>query len=501
MPKKPGGVGLEVLELERNGAPLNLQIYRSLRGAILQRRLAPGARLPSTRSLASDLAVSRNTVEEAFSRLRAEGFIERRTGDGTYVATLDRVLEHEPSPRTPAPFAGRRLSARAAFFTPSSFSADPSVPRAFSGGSAEVDAFPLDLWRGLVARTLRRAGRRSLGYGDPAGYGPLREAIASHVATSRGVVCEPEQVIVLTSSQQALDLAIRVLTDPGDAVWLEEPGYPGARAAFTTNGARIVPVPVDGEGLRVSEGVRAAPGARLAYVTPSHQYPLGVTMSLERRLELLDWARGCGAWIIEDDYDAEFRYDGRSPAAIQGIDADARVVYTGTFSKVLFPSIRLAYAIVPLDLVAPFTIARGLLDGHTALLSQMVLADFFAEGHLGVHVRRLRGLYRERRDVLVDETGRSLHGRVRLGPADGGMHVVAYLADTEDDVRAAACAADAGVDVHPLARYYCGAPTARGLVLGYGALAPAAIRAGVQALARCLRDSGRHTSTNLTTPR
>jgi GntR family transcriptional regulator/MocR family aminotransferase len=299
-------------------------------------------------------------------------------------------------------------------------------------------------------------------------------------------MCQPEQVIVLTSSQQALDVAIRVLTDPGDAVWLEEPGYPGARAAFTLNGARIVPVPVDGDGLQVSEGVRAAPDARLAYVTPSHQYPLGVTMSLERRLELLDWARGAGAWIIEDDYDGEFRFDGRSPAAIQGIDQDARVVYTGTFSKVLFPSIRLAYAVVPADLVAPFTIARGLLDGHTAPLHQVALAEFFAEGHFGVHVRRLRGLYRERRDVLVDEVNRTLAGRMRLGPADGGMHVVGYLADAEDDVRAAARAAEEAVDVHPLARYYLGPPAARGLVLGYGALAPDVIRAGVQALARCL---------------
>jgi GntR family transcriptional regulator/MocR family aminotransferase len=486
VPKKPGGVGLEVLELQRNAAPLNLQIYRSLRGAILARRLAPGVRLPSTRSLASDLAVSRNTVEEAFSRLRAEGFIERRTGDGTYVAIIDRVLQPEPSARAALPSAARRLAARAAAFTPSSFSADPSVPRAFSGGSAAVEAFPLDIWRGLVSRGMRRLGRRSLGYGDPAGYGPLREAIASYVATSRGVMCQPEQVIVLTSSQQALDVAIRVLTDPGDAVWLEEPGYPGARAAFILNGARIVPVPVDGDGLQVSEGVRAAPDARLAYVTPSHQYPLGVTMSLERRLELLDWARGAGAWIIEDDYDGEFRFDGRSPAAIQGIDQDARVVYTGTFSKVLFPSIRLAYAIVPADLVAPFTIARGLLDGHTALLHQVALAEFFAEGHFGVHVRRLRGLYRERRDVLVDEVNRTLAGRMRLGPADGGMHVVGYLADAEDDVRTAARAAEEGVDVHPLARYYVGPPAARGLVLGYGALAPDAIRAGVQALARCL---------------
>jgi GntR family transcriptional regulator/MocR family aminotransferase len=330
-----------------------------------------------------------------------------------------------------------------------------------------------------------------LGYGDPAGYAPLRESIAAYLATARGVRCSAAQVVVLTSSQQALDLAARLLVDPGDGAWLEDPGYPGARAALLAAGARVVPVPVDGDGLDVADGVRRAGRARLAYVTPSHQYPTGATLSLERRLALLAWARRTGAWIVEDDYDSEFRYDGRPLAAIQGLEPGSRVVYVGTFTKVLFPSLRLAYVVLPAELVVPFVTARTLLDGHTATLPQAVLADFIAEGHFAAHLRRMRTLYRERRDVMVDAVRGRLDGALRLGPSDAGLHVTGHLDARADDRSAARRAARHGVETPPLSSFFLSARRSPGLVLGYAGLSPEAIRAGVRALAAALDPGGR----------
>ena len=242
-----------------------------------------------------------------------------------------------------------------------------------------------------------------LGYGNPAGYWPLRREIPAHLATARAVRCDPEQVIVVSGSQQALDLASRVLLDPGDAVWIEDPGYMGARGTLAGSGARLVPVPVDEEGLVVAAGIKREPGARLACVTPSHQYPLGVTMSLTRRLELLGWAERSGAWVIEDDYDSEHRYTGRPLEALQGLDAEGRVVYVGTFSKVLFPALRLGYLVVPPDLTGAFTVARELVDRHPPTVEQAVLAEFIAAGHFGRHLRRMRALYAARQEALIEK--------------------------------------------------------------------------------------------------
>jgi GntR family transcriptional regulator / MocR family aminotransferase len=482
-----GGAFLATLVAGKPAAPIYLQIYRTLRKAILNGQMPQGIRLPSTRTLASDLAVSRHTTEEAFAQLLAEGFIERRVGDGTYVAAMERAVAPHPANKKVGTNGSRRLSERASLMARHACFPDPAKPRAFTAASPAVELFPLETWRRLVATCLRRSGSRVLGTGDPAGYGPLREAIASYVGASRNVVCGPEQVIVVTSSQQALDLAARVLLDPGDPAWLEDPGYPGARAALLTNGAHIVPVPIDEAGLRVDEGERLARNARLAYVTPSHQYPLGVTLSLERRLALLNWAGRQGAWVVEDDYDSEFRYDGRPLAAIQGIDEGDRVIYVGTFTKVMFPALRLAYAIVPRDLVASFVTARGLVDGHPPTLSQMALTEFFADGHFGVHIRRMRELYRGRRDALVEAWERHNTSSARLGPADAGLHVVAHLPRGTDDSLASARVARRGIDAQPLARYFHGPLSQRGLFLGYAALSPAEIRAGIKSLCEALQ--------------
>jgi GntR family transcriptional regulator / MocR family aminotransferase len=465
---------------------LYLQIYRKLRSAILGGHLAPGTRLPSTRTLARDVSVSRTTAEEVYTQLHAEGFVERRVGDGTYVATIEVVRTPKRS-RAPRIVAGtRRLAARMQPLERHPCFPDAAVPRAFTAGSPAVDHFPMTVWRGIVARCHRRFGDRALRTGDPAGYEPLREAIATYLNASRGVVCSAEQVVVLSSSQQGLDLAVRLLVDPGETAWLEDPAYPGACAALLANDARVVPVPVDADGLRVEEGVRLARQARLAYVTPSHQFPTGTTLGLERRLSLLDWARREGAWILEDDYDSEFRYDGRPLASLQGIDEDNRVIYVGTFTKVLFPALRLAYAVLPPDLVNPFVTARGLIDGFAPTLPQMVATEFFAEGHFGVHIRRMRELYRERRDVLVESVARWLDGRVRLGPVDAGLHAMAHLADRSSDRAASERASRHGVFAEPISRYHVGTPTTPGLFLGFAALTPLQIREGVRRLARVL---------------
>jgi GntR family transcriptional regulator / MocR family aminotransferase len=482
MTRTAGGAFLTCLEALQPGSPLFLQIYKTVRAAILAGRMAPGSRLPSSRTLARDLRVSRTTTEAALAQLLAEGFVERRIGAGTFVAKVDTAHRPLTATRRKRHVEPRRLAARAASLARHPCFPDPVAPKPFAAGLPAVDAFPIDTWRKLVARSLRHSEHRALGTCDPAGFLPLREAIASYLAVARGVVCTPERVVILTSSQQALDLSIRLLVDPGDETWIEEPGYPGARAALRANGAELVPVPVDTHGMRVEEGVRRAPQGRLAYVTPSHQYPLGVTLSLARRLALLDWARQHRSWILEDDYDSEFRYDERPLAAIQGIDQDDCVIYFGTFSKVMFPALRLAYVVVPADLVEPFVTARGLSDGHPPSSTQIALTEFFAQGHFGAHIRRMRDLYRERRDALSSAAARWFDGRLQLGPTDSGLHAVAHLRESDDRALSARLAR-AGIDAQALSRYSLGSPSVRGLFLGYAALKPREIQEGIRRIA------------------
>lgn len=486
MTRTTRGVFLSCLEPSHRGTPLSLQIYRTLRAMILDGRLLPGARLPSSRTLARDLRVSRTTTETALAQLLAEGFIDRRIGAGSFVAKLTMAHSPRVASRRTRPLRPRRLAERAASFARHPCFPDPTLPKAFAAGSPAVDAFPINTWRALIARSLRYSARYTLGTCDPAGFMALREAIASYLAVSRGVVCTPERVLILASSQQALDLSVRLLMDVGDEAWIEAPGYPGARAALLANGATLVPVPVDTDGMQVDVGVRQAPQARLAYVTPSHQYPLGVTLSLARRLALLEWARAQRSWILEDDYDSEFRYDERPLAAIQGIDGDDCVIYIGTFSKVLFPSLRLAYVVVPSALVEPFVVARGLTDGHPPASVQIALAEFFAQGHFGTHIRRMCDLYRERRDTLRAAATRWLDKCLRLGPTDSGLHAVAHLRENANDRALSARLARGGVDAQPLSRYSHSIAAPPGLFLGYAALKPREIEAGIRRIADLL---------------
>ncbi|HYK82145.1 MAG TPA: PLP-dependent aminotransferase family protein [Gemmatimonadales bacterium] len=479
-------------------APLHRQIYDSLRDAIVSGRLAPGLRVPPTRVLAHELQVSRNTASAALAQLRAEGYLDVRPRSGTFVrpllpdATLvaprrlsvraPRVARTPPHP--PLSRQGARVAALAA---PSA-----SAPRPFRIGFPALDAFPWELWARLTNRRLRHGTRALYGYGALDGYRPLREAIAAYVAAARGAACTAAQVIITSGAQHALDLVARLLVNEGDAVWLEDPGYPSARAAFAAAGARLVPVPVNTEGLDVATGMRRAPRARLVYTTPSRQYPLGLTMSAARRLELLQWAARANAWVVEDDYDSEFRYVSRPLACLQGLDESGRVLYVGTFSKTLFPGLRLGYLIVPLDLAEAFGRARGITDWHSPTVEQAVLSDFITEGHFARHVRRMRVLYQARRDGLLAALRQHVGDRLELGDAAAGMHVFAWLPRGVSEHRVAELGLRAGLELPTLSSYATEPPARGGVLLGYAEFTTAELDRAVARLATVLeRASGR----------
>jgi GntR family transcriptional regulator/MocR family aminotransferase len=479
--------------------PLYRQLYERVRGAILMGQLIAGTRLPSTRALARELGVARNTVLLAYGQLLAEGYLESKVGHGTVVArTLPETLLHLPAadqrPPAPAQEQGRHapLSQRGMALAHA-----PHIPRqllnaqgqplmAFRAGIPALDAFPHKLWAQIVARRVRHSLPDLFVYQDPAGYRPLREAIASHIGMTRGVRCTAEQVIIVTGSQGGFDLAARLLLDQGDAVWIEDPAYPGARGALLGAGARLVPVPVDKEGLDVAAGIARCPHARLVSVTPSHHPQLGATLSLARRLALLQWARQQSAWILEDDYDSEYRYTGRPLEALQGLDNANRVIYVGTFSKVLFPALRLGYLVVPPDLVEAFVAARRFVDGHVSALEQAVVTDFMLEGHFTRHLRHMRTLYAERRAAFMAEIQHHLGDMLEIQSSEVGMHLVVWLPPGIDDQAAARQAAAHGVDTVAISG--CGIePMQRGgLILGYAAVAEQEMREGVHRLAVAL---------------
>jgi len=462
--------------------PLYRQLYKALRQAVLDGRLKPGAPMPATRVAAQEWAVSRNTVVTAYEILLTEGYVTGRVGAGTFVATTLPDAPPQGSPTRSALRRGIGLSRRgAALAAP----IPPEAPakRPFALGVPDPESFPFALWGRLLAQPWRVGGRSLAADTDPLGYPPLRAAIADYLRAVRAARCEPEQVVIVSGAQQALALVAQLLLDPGDPVWIEDPGWPGTRSALTGAGARIVPVPVDGEGLDVAEGMRRAPDARMALVTPSHQFPLGVTMSLGRRAALLDWAGARDAWIVEDDYDSEFRYAGPPLAALQGLDAAGRVLYVGSFSKVMFPSLRLGYLVVPPDLVEAVRAVRRFFDGGTSVVPQAALHRFIAEGHFASHLRSMRALYAERRSALLDALHHHVGHITRIDSGEAGLHVVAHLPDTHRDTEIAARAARLGLNCPPLSGYHIEATTAKALVLGFAAHGPDALAAAANALA------------------
>ena len=496
MPRRAATLDFLAFSLEPAGTtPLNRRIYNAVVAAVLNGTLQAGDRLPSSRVLARTIAVGRNTVTLAFEQLLAEGFLETRHGSGTFVSTN---LPHElpeavRPPSRPAPAAApppiARRAERFAAVPPSLKRPQRIAP--FRMNMPALDAFPAAIWADLSHALF--AGHRSgdggadlLGETDAAGYRPLREAIARHVRAARGVVCEPEQVIVVAGAQQGIDLAVRLLLDPGDAAWCEDPGFPGAIAALRAGGARLVPVPVDQDGLDVEVGERLCAEARVAVVCPSSQFPLGVTLSLRRRLALLDWAHSRNAWIIEDDYDSEFRYDGRPIASLQGLDRGQRVVYVGTFSKVLFPSLRLAYVIVPSSLVELFVNARIVSGRYSPVLEQALVARFMEEGHLVRHIRRMRTLYTKRRAALARAMETHAGRFIRLQTAETGLQAVGWLPAGWSDEEVSARSADQGLELMPLSRLVLNRSLPPGLILGFGAFDEPSIEEGAKRLARVL---------------
>jgi GntR family transcriptional regulator/MocR family aminotransferase len=479
-PKAPGG--------------LQQQIYAGVRRAILDGVLQPGTRVPSSRALAADLRVSRTTSLLALEQLMAEGYLTARPGSGTFVAEelpddLPGARGSRPtcSPRHPP--LSKRGTALAAARPPSERL--PGPPRPFRIGIPAVDLFPVRLWSQLWTRRLRSATPSQLDYGEAAGFPALRQALADHVQAARGTECDPDQVFVVSGAQRAMDLLCHLLLDPGDEAWMEEPGYPGARSALVAAGARIHPVPIDADGLDVDAGARRGPRARLVYVTPSHQFPLGVPMSLPRRLALLKWASAAGAWVIEDDYDSEFRYGARPIPCLHGLDGDGRVVYVGSFSKTLFPSLRLGFMIVPHDLHDQLLAVRRAGEVHPPRLDQAVLADFMLGGHYERHLRRVRAAYRERLEALEHAAERRCAGALRLRPVKTGLHGVADLVDA-DARRVHEAAARRGVEVMPLSAYYYGrAQPQNALVLGFGGVRADSLDEGMQRLAAAIDDARR----------
>jgi len=459
-----------------------------VRRSILDGVLGAGTRLPSSRALANDLRVSRTTTLLAYEQLVAEGYLETRHGSGTFVVEeLPDDLPQQAPPRRLARTKHPQLSQRGAALseTPGPARRIGGPLRAFRLGVPALDRFPLRLWSQLVGRRMRSMTFGQLDYADPAGCVDLRRAIAEHVQAARGTTCAADQVFIVAGAQRGLQTICSMLLDPGDRVWLEDPGYPGARSALTQAGARIVPVRVDNQGLDVAAGTRHAAGARMAYVTPSNQFPLGVPMSLMRRLALLKWASKASAWIVEDDYDSEFRYGARPLPCLHGLDTDGRVIYVGTFAKSIFPAMRLGFVIVPVDLVQRLFAIRRAADLHPPILEQMALADFIRDGHYATHLRRMRSIYRERLEALEAAAAEFCAGALRLRPIHTGLHAVADL-DGVDEERVCEEARDRGIEVAPLRMYFVGRCNANGLLLGFASTPPDTLRRGMELLAAAI---------------
>ena len=460
-------------------------LYGELRFAILEGRLAPGTRLPASRDFATQHGLARGTVVSVFERLQAEGYLSCRVGSGTRVNRVASVNPARATHLTPPLYVRRIVSAYA---RPKPFvgMVVSEGIRPFRMRDPAVAEFPAKLWGSIAARRSRNFSSWLQTEDDGRGYGPLREAITHYLGTSRGVRCSSDQVIVVSGVQQALDLLARLLLKRDDSVWMEDPGYFGAGIAFGNVGAKIVAVPVDEQGLCVSAGVKMCPHAKGAYVTPAHQFPLGMTMSLERRMAILKWASGAGAFVIEDDYDSEYRFEGRPVPALQSLDRNSSVILIGSFSKLLFPSLRIGYLVLPSSLVDYFLAFRYRTDLRNLNLDQAVLCDFIVGGHLGRHLRRMRDLYGSRLAALLDGGRQHLRGLLAISDVKAGLYTVGLLENGMSSRQAETAATARGVEVLALDRYTLKRRDPKGLLLGFAAFDEAAIRSAVVQLATAL---------------
>jgi len=476
-------------QLARAGeAPLFQQVYRQIRSAILSQSLRPGAKLPSTRQLAAQLSVARSVVVSAYEQLLAEGYISGKIGSGSYVSSdLPEPVEGGNARRRKRPAAIAIAPAIEASL-PRGFVdvTARSDERPFNLGRTLVDARTADLWRKVSARVFRSLDSDHFGYSDPRGLPSLRGAICDYLRAARAVQCEPEQIMVTSGTQHAIDLVIRVLHQADMQAWVEDPGYALTRQALMAAGIRTHAIPVDAQGIDVAAGIWRAPKARAVFVTPSHQFPTGVVLSMARRLELLNWAREAGAWIIEDDYASEFRYGGRALASLQGLDESDRVIYVGTLNKALFPGLRLGYAVVPSALLSAFLTTRYLTDRQPSSLAQAVVTEFIEEGHFAAHLRRMRLQYRDQRDTLVAAMRQRLDSAITVDPPDQGMHLVAYLRRGLSDTAIERAARSHDVIVRAMSRLYVDAAPRSALVVGFSGYPRQMIAPAVTRLARAV---------------
>lgn len=467
---------------------LHARIQRAIRQLILDGALDVGRPLPASRALAQSLGVSRDTVEAAYSQLHAEGFIDRRVGSGSFVSeraqvpprrgTSQREKLHRESPR---------LSQRGAAIFQNGGVREALTPRPFAPGVPETRSFPLQTWERLQRQVLKEHGTLALTHSHPQGVEALRRAIADYVNLERGARATPERILVLTSSQQALSLCATVLLDAGDRVFIEDPAYHGARRAFDAAGLESVPVPLDAQGIRIEPLQNAAQSAKAIFLTPSHQFPTGATLALDRRLAIIEWAHRNQAWIIEDDYDSEFHYAGKPTACVQGLDAHDRTIYIGTFTKSMFPGLRIGYMVLPSQLVAPMTVARTLQDGHSASIPQLTLARFMEGGHFGSHVRTMRSVYAERRDALELLVRKHLADFVEPRVPNGGMQMPCVFVRDIPEREAIDTARRAGIDLLGLTPLHASSKHKAGFLMGFAAYAPKELEIAVKKLANVLR--------------
>ena len=491
---------LETLQMRLNDAEFRLldlhqRIQRALRALILDGALAPGLKLPATRVLAKSLGLARDTVENAYVQLHRDGFIVRRAGSGSYVcdaigaelrgASRRRIKAKEAKSSQVADGAG--LSQRGQMILDSGGVNDQQVIKAFATGLPETRTFPTAVWERLQRQVMKDHRSNVLLHGDPQGAEPLRKAIATYLNLERGAKCSPDQVLVLSSTRQALFLCAQLLVDVGKPILLENPGYFGAKKAFETAEARVVPIDVDEQGIRTDLLHADRSGAPCVYVTPSHQYPTGATLTLERRLELINWAAAQGKWIIEDDYDSEFHYQGKPTACVQGLDKYRRTLYIGTFSKTLYPGLRMGYMVLPGELVKAFTYARSMMDGHTPQVLQLTLARFMEDGHYNAHVRAMRKLYGARQTIMLEAIGKHLHGVVTACRPPGGLQIPCLLHEGWPEETTIRQAASAGVQLPGLSRLYAGDGKKQGWLLGYSSLNAHEIETAMVRLAGALK--------------
>ncbi len=469
--------------------PLHARIQRAIRQLIVDGALGPGKPLPASRALAKSLDVSRDTIEAAYAQLHAEGFIDRRVGSGSFVAEM---TEFTPSRRLSHRNALLRnqatnLSKRGAAMFRGGGVREPLVPRAFAPGLPETRSFPLQLWERLERQVLKESGTRALLHGDPQGSEPLRRAIADYINLERGARASADSVLVLTSSQQAMTLCAIMLLDSGERIFIEDPAYYGARKAFDAAGLECVPIRVDCQGIVAERIIDDPHKARAVFLTPSHQFPTGATLALDRRLALIEWAARHQTWIIEDDYDSEFHYAGKPTACVQGLDPHNRTIYIGTFTKSLFPGLRIGYVVLPPQLVKPMTAARTLLDGHTASVAQLTLARFMEGGHFGAYVRMMRGIYAERLGILTRLMRTHLSAFVEPRVPIGGLQMPCMLKCDLSERAAIDAARRVGIELLGLSALHASDNGEAGFLMGFAAYTPAELEVAARKLAAVLR--------------